>query len=446
MTPAEVAIRDARAKLAYVLPYFSHAAYALVLYETPDCPTIAVDRWRRLYFNPRFVQQLDVDQLTTVLFHEVSHVLRDHCARTEMMGVDHGPLADLANICQDCEINDDIRDAISGSYAYPEPLRMVPLPSWTTESGQKAHPWLADAIGQPDGKTWEEYFLALVQGGCSIQHDGDATPLRLPGGDDDAQKTPTLVMRHDCGSGAHGKRRPWEHGSPQESPEAYCVSDADWADVQERVAQSMQEAESRRPGSVPGGWVRWADATLRPDPIPWEDILAGQLRNVISMASGMVTHTWTRPSRRSHAVPDFALPHMRRPLPHLVVIGDTSGSMSDEDLAAVRGVVDDVCESLGVRPTFMAVDTNASAPQEVSGGADLRFEGGGGTDMRVGIDAAMSEPRLPDAIVIITDCETPWPAHPTPVPLLVCDVTNSHKPLVPSWAEYIGVSIRGDQS
>ena len=68
-------------------------------------------------------------------------------------------------------------------------------------------------------------------------------------------------------------------------------------------------------GSIAGDWVEWADDILKPPHIPWEQLLAASMRWAMNDVSGKVFHSYKRPSRRQHAVPDIVLPSMRRPVP-----------------------------------------------------------------------------------------------------------------------------------
>jgi len=61
--------------------------------------------------------------------------------------------------------------------------------------------------------------------------------------------------------------------------------------------------------------------------------------------------------------------------------------------------------------------------------------GGGGTDMGIGIDAAMKLKQKPDIIIVLTDGQTPWPNRPpkakTIIGLLGGDTDT------PKWAKKI---------
>lgn len=63
--------------------------------------------------------------------------------------------------------------------------------------------------------------------------------------------------------------------------------------------------------------------------------------------------------------------------------------------------------------------------------------GGGGTDMRAGIDRALAEPPRPTAVIVISDGFTPWPGQRPRVPLIICLVGAGARDQVactPPWA------------
>jgi predicted metal-dependent peptidase len=133
---------------------------------------------------------------------------------------------------------------------------------------------------------------------------------------------------------------------------------------------------------------------------------------------------------------------MRRPVPNVVFIGDTSASMSADALALVRQVVEDICMALGASLSFIATDAAAHGVQTAHGGRTIEMRGRGGTDLRVGFQSALEDvqPR-PDIIVVGTDCDTPWPEDPG-VTVIVCAIEASEGAVaeVPEWARVIVVN------
>src|SRR6202030_2701334 len=104
------------------------------------------------------------------------------------------------------------------------------------------------------------------------------------------------------------------------------------------VARDVELAAKSR-GTVPGGLVRWAESVLRPR-VDWRRDLAGAIRRGAAQVSGRVDYSYRRRSRRSAAVPDVVLAGLVRPVPEVVVVCDTSGSMGTAALERCLAEVD----------------------------------------------------------------------------------------------------------
>jgi len=311
-----------------------------------------------------------------------------------------------------CELNDDIQDEVTRQ----KDIDALP-PGCVYPS----------TFGLPDGHVWEWYYDKLMDSDDAGEGKGGLS---------------------DCGSGAHGVQREWEDGAPDSSGRE-GIEDADWHDIEGRVAKAIKEESAKGRGTVPGSWVEWADAVLRPTRINWEHELSSAVRWAVNDVSGKVIHNYRRPSRRQQATPDVVFPTMRRPVPSVVFVGDTSGSMSSVALALVRGVVEDVCQAVGAALSFIATDADAHGVQRAHGGRSIEMRGRGGTDMRVGIESALTDVRpRPDVIVVASDCETPWPDEDPGVRVIICAVPSSGHgepdeaavSRCPDWARVIRVT------
>lgn len=429
----EIKLRAARAKLGFVRPYFGTAILALVLVESESVDALAVDKWRRLYWSPRFVEAHSVDVLASALKHELTHVLRDHLQRAENLGVGDATFA-LALACMEAEINDDHRDEIN------ECGGLVHLPDWVI---------YPDTLDLADNQLWETYYRQLIDSASSIQlgvrigivdggDDGDSSGKKGTSG-----KKGEGAIVYDCGSGAHGRKRVWDVGAPEVSG-VEGVADGDWAEIRRKTAEAICDHQ-RQYGDVPGEWNDWANATLEPPYVPWDQQLAAGVRTGVAEVSGMVTLSYKRQSRRQGASPDFILPGYRRPLPFVCIVGDASGSMIT-DLPLVRGLVTDVALGAGARVAFLSTDCKVhGGTQYVEDGRDAELRGLGGTDMGVGIAYALENlmPR-PDVIVVVSDCYTPWPAVAPMCRVIVAAIVNDeHDPVlaeIPDWALVIPIT------
>ncbi len=385
------AFRLARLAAAQAMPYFSHALFAMQPVALPGLDTFAVDRNWRLYMDPALLAGPGAWRpgvAAAVLQHEVGHLLRGHADRAESLPA---PVNYLAwNLASDAEINDDLLAAGAG------------LPAGVVTPA---------SLGFADQGLAEAYYEQLVSRDLR----------RLDGGP-------------GCGSGAGGPGEPGEvpwtvsAGLPGLGP-----ADADL--VRRIVAREVATAAGRGRGTVPAGLDRWAGEVLAPPAIPWQQVLRGAVRGVIASEAGRTDYSYKRLSRRQ--VPGVIRPGMRSPSLTAAVVVDTSGSMGAAQLSAALGEIGGLLSSAGVRRDqvrVLACDAAAAAPQRVRAVSDIRLTGGGGTDMRVGIDAAARLRPEPNVIIVLTDGITPWPEQP-PRPRLVCAVISPVPPRgTPEWA------------
>ncbi|MFI6146891.1 VWA-like domain-containing protein [Streptomyces sp. NPDC051109] len=379
----------ARYKAAEARPYLASSLYALTVVPSAGVPTMGVDRHWRCYVSPAFVDATPVAELAGVWIHEAAHLLRGHHARADRL-----PAADQrdrrrVNIAQDCEINDDL---LADGLALPEG-RMEPR-----------------LFGLAAGGMFEAYLPAIP-----------ATPPHAP----------------DCGSGAHGTPMPWELG---EAAGPARIGPVEAEALRRQTAQAMR-AHQRTRGRLPAGWQRWAQELLEPT-VDWRRALSGAVREAAAWAGGAVDYTYRRPSRRTPALGGrVVLPSLRRPLPRVAIVIDTSGSMGEEELAAALGEVTGVLREVGVRGNRVAVlacDADVHTVARVTSTEQVTLAGGGGTDMRVGIRAALAAAERPNIVVVLTDGYTPWPDE-TPSCRLIAALIGAEPPQPPGWVETVRV-------
>ncbi|MFI5912925.1 VWA-like domain-containing protein [Dactylosporangium sp. NPDC051541] len=378
----------ARYRAAKLRPYLASAMYALSVVPSWHLSTMGVDRYWRLYVNPDFVGSHPVEELAGVWVHEVAHLLRDHHGRAaRLRDADRDDRLRL-NLAQDCEINDDLLE--DG----------LPLPAGRVEPSM---------FGLPAGRVFEEYL-------AGIPH--------------------SRTIHVQCGSGAHGMPVAGELGADG----APGVRDVEAGAIRRQTADAIR-GHARGRGSVPGGWLRWADSVAEPV-IDWRRRLTGALRQAVVWASGAVDYTYARPGRRSGALRGVVLPSLRQPLPRVAIVVDTSGSMGDDELSACLAEVTGVLRAVGIRGnrvTVLACDADVQAVTRVSRADQVQLSGGGGTDMRVGIERARRGPEPPNIIVVLTDGLTPWPDEPTNC-RVIAGLIGSDPPDTPPWIEAVHIT------
>jgi predicted metal-dependent peptidase len=381
-------VAAARLSATHRLPYLATALFASSILSSPGSGTIGIDRQWQVRADPAVVDGMTVEELARLLVHLTGHVLRDHAARAGRAGVDEAAgSAARWNRCADAEINDDL----VGDGVVPSSARDLP-----------------GDIGCDDGGVVEDYFVQAGEGS----------------------------RRWDCGSGADGLPRPGETADGVAPGQAEMLR---WS-----TAAEIQRSHGRHPGSVAGGWLRWAEAVL-PSRTDWRRALAAEIRSGVAPAAGNVDYTYRRPSRRSGAASGVVLPSLRRPVPDVAIVCDTSGSMHDQLLARALTEIEGILRRVGLRQAqvrVLAVDTAVHAVRRVSSAAGVRLAGGGGTDMGRGISTAADLRPRPSIIVVLTDGYTPWPSQGPPgIRVVVGLLLEGHgrPPAPPAWARTVEI-------
>src|SRR5215475_39137 len=373
----------AKYKLIMTKPYLAHALLSLIPVKTDRIPTLAVDKRWRLYYNPKLFENITITQAASCLEHELWHLLRRHFERFPNPGEDRA----LVNDAEDLEINDDLHD----------------LPDWTLHPTQ---------YGLPVNLLAEEYYERLKK---MIQQQGKQ-------GGGGTHSNQALPSGNNCGSGARGDMQEWES---DEGPGVTTVQqEAIISDTAEQVA---------RWGKAPAGEKLWAEEILKPKPVPWQQILMRYVRHAEHRA-GNGEYIYTRPNRRFMHMRPFIYPSVRSRIFRIAAVIDTSGSMQyQQRMLRAMAQAEDLLTSSGRELMVICCDAAAYKPQRVTSVKQVDLEGGGGTDMRVGIDEAIK--LKSDVVVVFTDGETPLPDAPSKTTVIACLVSDTQyaREAVPSW-------------
>lgn len=386
------AVAAARLWAVTRMPYLASALFACAVHADPDSGTIGVSRSWQVRADPVIAGTLSAEQFGRMLVHLTGHLIRDHAGRADHVGVAEANTRGWWNRCADAEINDDL----DADRCMPDVAPDLP----------------ADVGGDPGALAERYYGLA-----------------------------PTGPRRWDCGSGADGCPRPGdEHGG---------IPAGQAGLLRLGVAAEIQSLHAREPGTVPGGWLRWAESVL-PSRIDWRRVLAAEVRSAVAAISGMVDYSYRRPPRRAHLHRDIVLPALLRPVPQVVIVCDTSGSMHERLLARALAEIEAVLARAGLRQTqvrVLAVDTEVHAATRVSRATQVVLAGGGGTDMGAGIAAAAVLRPRPSIVIVLTDGYTPWPERPPAgirvVVGLLCEGPSEAEWPPPDWARTVYIDDSG---
>ena len=356
-----------RAKTQLILghPFFASILLKRPITVTEDFPTAAINKSGHIFVNPEFIEPLSVQQVVFLLAHECMHWIMMTFTRQGNRDPKGWNFATDA-VNNEILIASNVGEFIEGG------VRWAGAQDMTAE---EVYQQLPDEPGGGGGKE-------VDNGGIGDDLDYSGDPI-----------TP-------------------EEASTLE------------AQIKVEVAQAQQAAKQM--GSMPGALDRLITDLLHPE-TPWYVILERFFD-----ARAKDDYSWCRPNRR-FVHQGVYLPSMDSDcMGEVAIIVDTSGSVSQAELACFASHINSIMETttpeqvhvVYVDADVSRVDTHEADELPI----EFRPAGGGGTDMRVGVEYI--ERHLPDvsAIVMLTDGYTPWPDH-VEVPMIVACTSDKTCPV-----------------
>jgi predicted metal-dependent peptidase len=409
--PIDLAVAEALVKrckaqamsLGWKFPFFLPSIARVEFRADQRTGTACVDLKGIIRVNPSFASKLKDPELQFVIAHELMHPLMLHHDRRGH----RDPLR--WNIGCDLIINRTLQNvadqAGAGSFSMPMDDKGKPIGIIANEDQAEM---TAEQLysEQPDPPQWLKDAFAAgnvpVAGGCGIEP-GDA-------GDGDTKTDDQL-------------KREW------------------------RECAAQSQMAGRQAGTHEGNLL--AELLDVPPPkVRWSEVLRGALYRAIAEA-GRDDVAWSRRSRRSTC--EIILPGGITYRCKASVVIDSSGSMSDEDLARCVAETTSIVNNCRV-PVFLVVHDHAvqeacwirpGAKSTVHASIKKRMKGRGGTSFDEAYARVEKEPGKFNTMVHLTDGEVyDWPDRPASVRrLVVALVGSASKENVPADARLIEVEL-----
>ncbi len=193
-------------------------------------------------------------------------------------------------------------------------------------------------------------------------------------------------------------------GAPQPKPLSTEEQEQLTIQWQQRMAGAAQQA--MQAGKLSGDMARLVDHLLQPQ-LPWRMLLAQHMT-----ALARDDYTYTRPSKREGSA---ILPSLRSNQVDLVIVIDTSGSISTAEIEEFLSEVNSIKGQVKARITFHACDNKLAAggPWEFEYWEEFsmpeQIAGGGGTSFVPVFSWLDYEAKRPDLLVYFTDADGEFP-------------------------------------
>jgi len=380
----ETKLAAARTKLILDKPFLGALVLRLPMEAARDdwCPTTATDA-RKFYYNPEFIDCLNLDETQFVLAHEALHCALSHFARRQHRRKLHWDMA--------CDYA--INPLLMGDGLKAPPGSLY-LPQFKGMTAEEIYPCLDEKDDeQPLDNHVYDKENSKGSSGSMNEKDLDAEAAQPQ-----EQETPD---------------EPGDSGGGQ--PEPLTPDEAETLAIQwqQRLAGAAQQA--MQSGKLGGEMARLVDHLLQPQ-LPWRLLLA---RYMTALARD--DFSYQRPSRREG---DFILPSLRSSQLELVVALDSSGSIGDQEMGEFLAEVNALKGQMRARVTLLACDS-AIAPEapwiyEAWDEFELpeRITGGGGTSFKPVFEWLEQNHQRPDLLVYFTDAQGAFPEREPAYPVI----------------------------
>jgi predicted metal-dependent peptidase len=210
-----------------------------------------------------------------------------------------------------------------------------------------------------------------------------------------------------------GAPDPETGGAPQPPPLSQAERESLAVQWQQRLAGAAQQA--LQAGKLKGSMARLVDHLLQPQ-LPWRMLLARYMT-----AISRDDYSYMRPSRREGTA---ILPSLRSQHVDIAIVLDTSGSISDEEMAEFASEVNAIKGQIGARISLHACDEELAedGPWVFEPWEELRIPdkltGGGGTRFTPAIAWAEHADRPFDLLLYFTDADGEFPSREPALPVL----------------------------
>jgi predicted metal-dependent peptidase len=386
MSDVETKLATARTRLILDKPFLG--ALVLRLPAVPAdqswCETTFSDG-KSFYYNHDYLDALDVEQTQFALSHEALHCALSHYFRRGHRVKHRWELAcDYA--VNPMLINDGLKPTPDAAY----------LREYEGMTAEEIYPCLED--NDNDG----ERDLEQKNADGDQDNDNENQDRSDGGAEQQRQQRDNKDGAGDQNQSPDGRGDKGAPAPAAMSPQQQEALSVQW---QQRLAAAAQNA--LQSGKLEGDMARMVDFLLQPK-LPWRMLLA----RYMSMTA-RDDYSYARPSTRRGDPAVY--PSMRSSETNVVVVIDSSGSISAEEVQEFISEIDAIKSQVRARITLLACDSdlNYGCPWYFEPwdefAKDIEIRGGGGTSFRPAFDWVDTQDRMPDLLLYFTDAEGVFP-------------------------------------
>lgn len=394
-----------------------------------DCETAATDGYR-IFFSPKFLDELSDSELDFVMMHEILHVALQHCFRQGIRDNAQFNIACDIVVNSNIFLSENMKLKAITLKKYGESMHLAPNGKegyeYTAEQiyemlplqpqNRKPKPALIDTLGEDD--SYDEQY-------------GEASGSVLGR----AKKKQAEKMKAEAVWDDHTR---W--GVDEEDDTLRDV----WV---KRLEDACEAISIRDPSNQRGLLPLFAERffkKLKKPQTDWRMLLNDFVQQEI------IDYSFTPPDRRLDESP-FFLPDFNEKddlVEDILFMIDTSASMSDDMIAAayseVKGAIDQFDGKLKGWLGFF--DAAIVEPKPFANEAEFKIikpAGGGGTDFQIIFEYVQKhmQDKLPAGIIILTDGFATFPKEKLAGGIPILWLLNNDK-VAPPWGKVARIAVR----
>ncbi|MCI0506448.1 MAG: VWA-like domain-containing protein [Gammaproteobacteria bacterium] len=396
----ELKLTAARTRLIIEKPFLGALVLRLpAVAANPNwCETTATDA-RKIYYNPAYIDALDMEETQFALAHEALHCALSHFARRGHRDKRKWDIAcDLA-------IN-----PLLHSEGFKLPAGALMLDGFEGMTAEEIYPSIEDSFEEE----------------CHDKHvyDSDSNikpnPEEADRGEGSSPDQPSgrNTQRQPQSGHSQQSAKPGDGSGSGAAPQPLPLSQTERENLntqwQQRLAGAAQQA--MQAGKLSGAMARLVDYLLQPQ-LSWRSVLAHYMSSI-----ARDDYSYARPSTRRG---DPAIyPSLRSGQINVTVALDTSGSISDDDMRQFVSEIDAIKSQVRARVTLHACDAKLveGGPWVYEPWEEFRipgkFIGGGGTEFAPVFDWIERSDFQPDLLIYFTDAKGNFPEQQPPYPVI----------------------------
>ena len=323
---------------------FKYNAYAPIISSfrivySDLIPTMGVDKYARLMINPEFVMK-NQNYIKGVIIHETLHVFFGHTSdtRSKLAYTDDAHHNKIANIAEDCAINQFIREDLPDGCIKPSSLKEM----------------LGGKVDYVEYNQSAEYYYDLIVNNMS-------------------EEEQQQMQNGGCSTDEMNM------GDMQDELEKMGVEHISQEEINDKTLQTAQEI-CKSQGHQYGGLVNFAKEMLDPK-VDWRPLLQATIRNAEKKVWTIhAKQTFKRVSRRSGQV---LMPKRNGQKISVALSFDTSGSISQDMVNQFLSEIQNCMKYSEIKECALWHTDNYwyGSPEELERKVEKVFESGG-TDER----------------------------------------------------------------